>query len=183
MNINEFRADMVRLVTALIPDIQDDYRAYDDSEDDAAPSMLLTIGADANGWSYQTGDNSYTGGAYGFADWSSVALYRDSDPESVADEIIGGFPDDFEFAPDHPAGIETMQATAPSAWASYLVNGDASGLEDDEQTACDAWVESLAPFTACVAADDAGFIKWHDARNVCDYAADCQTYTFQKVAP
>lgn len=100
MNINEFRADMVALVTALIPTIGDDYRAYDDNEDDSEPSMLLTIGADAGGWSYQTGDNSFTGGAYGYADWSSVALYRDSDPESVADEIISGFPDEFEFEPE-----------------------------------------------------------------------------------
>lgn len=99
MHMEEFRADMVRLVAALIPEIMDDYRAYepvlDDSDDSDVPSMLLTIGADESGWSYQTGDNSYTGGAYGYADWSSVALYRDSDPESVADEIIGGFPDDW----------------------------------------------------------------------------------------
>ena len=102
MNIEEFRADMVRLVTALIPDIKDDYRAYEPEpgDDSDVPSMLLTIGADESGWSYQTGDNSSTGGAYGYADWSSVALYRDSDPESVADEIISGFPDDFEFSED-----------------------------------------------------------------------------------
>lgn len=101
MKISDFRADMVRLVTALIPTIGDEYRAYEpESDDDGTPSMLLTIGADASGWSYQTGDNSYTGGAYGYADWSSVALYRDSDPEAVADEIINGFPDDFEFSAD-----------------------------------------------------------------------------------
>ena len=100
MNIEEFRADMVRLVAALIPGIMDDYRAYrPEPGDDDAPSMMLTIGADGSGWSYQTGDNSYTGGAYGYADWSSVALYRDSDPEAVADEIVNGFPDNFEFEP------------------------------------------------------------------------------------
>ncbi len=102
MNLEEFHADMVWLVAALIPDIADDYRAYepDPYSDDDAPSMLLTIGADASGWSYQTGDNSYTGGAYGFADWSSVAIYRDSDPEAVADAIIAGFPDDWELPND-----------------------------------------------------------------------------------
>ena len=100
MNLEEFRADMVQLVAFLIPDIADDYRAYEDCAEDSEPSMLLTIGADASGWSYQTGDNSYSGGAYGFADWSSVALYRDSDPESVADEIIAGFPDDWQLPDD-----------------------------------------------------------------------------------
>lgn len=99
MKLSEFHADMVRLVTALIPTIGDDYRAYEPEPDDDSdvPSMLLTIGADESGWAYQTGDNSYTGGAYGFADWSSVALYRDSDPVETADEIINGFPDDMEW--------------------------------------------------------------------------------------
>lgn len=72
-----------------------------------------------------------------------------------------------------------IQVTAPSSWASYLVNGDASGLDDDEQAACDAWVDSLAPHTYCVDAKDADFITWHDARQFAPYAADCQTYTFQ----
>lgn len=99
MKLSEFHADMVRLVTALIPDIQDDYRAYEPEpgEDDDTPSMLLTIGADADGWAYQTGDNSYSGGAYGYADWSSVAIYRDSDPAETADEIVNGFPDEMEW--------------------------------------------------------------------------------------
>lgn len=96
MNIQEFRDDMVQLVASLVPQIMDDYRAYEDCNENDPPSMRLTIGADRSGWNYQTGDNSYTGGAYGFADWSSVAIYRDSDPAEVADEIIIGFPDEFD---------------------------------------------------------------------------------------
>ncbi len=50
--------------------------------------------------------------------------------------------------------IEVTTATAPASWASYLVNGDASGFDysntpdnragDRDMAACDAWVESLA---------------------------------------
>jgi hypothetical protein len=34
--------------------------------------------------------------------------------------------------------------TAPGAWASYLINGDASGLEDSEERDADRWLDSLA---------------------------------------
>lgn len=95
MNATEFRADMVELVASLITEIGDDYRATDDP-DDNEPGMQLTIGADADGWSYQTGDNSFTGGAYGYADWAVVYLSRDSDPGEVADDIIGQLREAFD---------------------------------------------------------------------------------------
>ena len=36
--------------------------------------------------------------------------------------------------------IQVTTITAPSRWASYLVNGDASGMEDDERKLCDIWL-------------------------------------------
>lgn len=84
MNELEFRNEMRTLITRLISQIGEEYRA---SEDDDAPSMCVTVGADAKGWNYQTGDNSFSGGAYGYADWAVVSIYRDSDPEAVAAEI------------------------------------------------------------------------------------------------
>lgn len=79
---------LTALVAELIPIIKDDCRAYDDC-DDAEPSMLLTVGADdalAFGW--QTGDNSFTGGAYGFPYWGTAAVYRDSDPRDIARQVV-----------------------------------------------------------------------------------------------
>ena len=35
--------------------------------------------------------------------------------------------------------------TAPAAWASALVNGDYSGLDDADTLACRAWQESILP--------------------------------------
>jgi hypothetical protein len=67
---------------------------------------------------------------------------------------------------------------APSAWASYLINGDASGLEDDEQRACDAWLAS-EKLGAPVDCFDAGFCHSHDA-SAFALAGDCQTYVFRK---
>ena len=72
---------------------------------------------------------------------------------------------------------QTITATAPSAWASYLINGDDSGIEPEDKAACDAWIarEGLGLPCSC---DDAGFMWRHDAYNECPLGADCQEYTF-----
>lgn len=77
------------LLVALKQDIDDNYRASDDPEDDT-PGMCVTIGFtpattdnDAS-WSYQTGDNSYTGGAYGHPHWAVLSLYRRSNCRELA---------------------------------------------------------------------------------------------------
>lgn len=61
---------------------------------DVAPvTVQITVGftpasddAEAS-WSYQTGDNSYTGGAYGHPFWGVVWISADSLPDEVASEI------------------------------------------------------------------------------------------------
>jgi hypothetical protein len=99
MDRTEFVIDVAHLLRDLVPTIADDYRASGDASDDsdAEPGILVTIGADASGWSYQTGDNSYTGGAYGFATWALVYLYRDSDCAALADDAAEELS---ELAPD-----------------------------------------------------------------------------------
>ena len=68
-------------------------------------------------------------------------------------------------------------ATAPSAWSSYLMNGDASELDDCERQWCDEWIKSLGlgPPVEC---EDAGFRKRHDAFAFYPEAARCLRYTF-----
>lgn len=89
--IQEMVPQWTNLIARLIPDIGDDYRATDDPDDDE-PGMCLTIGftpetedRDAS-WSYQTGDNSFTGGAYSHPHWAVVYLSRDSVPADVAED-------------------------------------------------------------------------------------------------
>lgn len=75
--------------------------------------------------------------------------------------------------------LTPYEFTAPSAWASYFINGDATSLEDDEIAQADAfleWVNMEWP----VSCDDAGFMHRHDAYEFCPFASDCQTYTFLK---
>ena len=79
--IAELRALLIELKTH----IDDDYRADEDSD---TPSMLVTIGADLSGdWSYQTGDNSYTGGAYSYPHWAVITLERRSNCTELARDI------------------------------------------------------------------------------------------------
>jgi len=83
---------IVRLLKALKPDIGDEYRASDDP-DDNTPGMCITVGATPQSdgvlsWSYQTGDNSFTGGAYGHANWGVGYLYRRSNCKEVASDIV-----------------------------------------------------------------------------------------------
>lgn len=83
--VNEWAA----LLRSLKADIADDYRCSDDPED-TTPGMLVTFGIDpATGkWGYQTGDNSYSGGAYGFPVWGLAYLYRRSNAKETAREAM-----------------------------------------------------------------------------------------------
>ena len=78
-----------RLFKELKADIGDEYRASDDP-DDNTPGMFVTIGFTPQtedqycSWSYQTGDNSYSGGAYGHPHWAVVSLYRRSNSRELA---------------------------------------------------------------------------------------------------
>lgn len=81
---------VTRLLKTLKGDIGDEYRAC---EDDTCPGMQVTIGAtpQADGvlaWSFQTGDNSYTGGAYSHANWGVIYLYRRSNCAELAHTAV-----------------------------------------------------------------------------------------------
>lgn len=55
--------------------------------------------------------------------------------------------------------IECGIVTGAAHWASYLVNGDDSGLDAREKALCDAWAERLARdsyYVVDVARDDTG---------------------------
>jgi hypothetical protein len=85
--------DLAALIRAIKATIGDEYRA---DEYDTVPGICLTVGwtdrdmgrhHNAGEWSYQTGDNSYTGGAYGYPHWAVVSVYRRSDSRALAREI------------------------------------------------------------------------------------------------
>lgn len=80
--------DVTKLLVALKGDIDEDFRATDDTDDDK-PGMCVTV-ATTNGhdWTYQTGDNSFSGGCYHYRHWSVIYLYRDSNCRELAREAV-----------------------------------------------------------------------------------------------
>lgn len=81
-------AEVSRLLISLKRDIGDDYRI--EAQDDETPTMQVTIGVNCdNGeWSYQTGDNSYSGGAYGYHYWGVGYLTRRSNCRDEARRML-----------------------------------------------------------------------------------------------
>ncbi len=79
-------AALVRHVKAQVPREDPDYIADGDDK----PGIDLTIGVDtvSGDWSYQTGDNSYTGGAYGYRDWGVTRVYRATNSRDCARDLI-----------------------------------------------------------------------------------------------
>ena len=60
--------ELYPLVKAIKGDIEDDFLAF---EEDEEPGIQLTVGYDPrdNTWTYQTGDNSYSGPVYHYPIW------------------------------------------------------------------------------------------------------------------
>jgi len=80
------------LIKDLKRDIDDDYRpmGFDPSWEDAPPGMTVTVGytPEDGSWNYQTGDNSFSGGAYLHPYWGVVDIYRRSSSRELAKDII-----------------------------------------------------------------------------------------------
>jgi hypothetical protein len=94
--VSQHRAELIALLTELQADIDDDYRATDGPDDDV-PAMMITIGTDdeLSGLSWQTGDNSYTGGCYGSPYWGVGSIARDDDPAACADALLDDLGDNW----------------------------------------------------------------------------------------
>ena len=75
--------------------------------------------------------------------------------------------------------IETY--SLPAYWASYLINGDSSGMEDTEQAECDAFLSGLPYGWSCVdVSEESDFRHSNDAGTL---AGDCADYSFIRETP
>ena len=81
------REELELLVQEVKGYIRPDRRAF---VDDDEPGICLTVGwsPDNGKWGWQTGDNSYSGGAYSYPVWAVVSLYADTDVTAAVDEIL-----------------------------------------------------------------------------------------------
>ena len=81
-----FEKDIFLLLQDIQKDIDDECRAF---EGDESPGIQLTIGwSSDDDWAFQTGDNSYSGAAYGHPIWAVVGVYRDSNLIDLTEDIV-----------------------------------------------------------------------------------------------
>ncbi len=71
--------------------------------------------------------------------------------------------------------LDLTEYTLPAYWAPYLINDDASGLNDAEQAECDAFCNGLG---FCIDMRDESEFGHNDANNLAGATA---VFTFQKV--
>lgn len=91
-SIPTLRKDLYALFVAIKKDIGAD--TLIETGDGEVPGIEVTIGCTFdfdNGeidWSYQTGDNSYTGGAYGHPEWFTCSVMKRTNCKELANDII-----------------------------------------------------------------------------------------------
>lgn len=70
-----------------------DTKIDDPWDEDDIDGMDLTLSTDGDHWSYQTGDNSYTGGAYGLPHWAVLWIGPDTTHEQLYKDAIDQWED------------------------------------------------------------------------------------------
>lgn len=86
-DIREF-LQIVEVVTPF--DVNGGCECGSGDEDCECRVMELTVACNDDGtqWDYQTGDNSFTGGAYSLPHWAVVYLSHRSDRDAVTEDVI-----------------------------------------------------------------------------------------------
>lgn len=91
--------------------------------------------------------------------------------------------DSFPALNSQPKGftrMKTFTLTAPSHWASAIMNRNYSGLSKEETSQLNTFLAiNSVSFSDCLHCEDAGFKRYHDATAQGVLAADCQTYVFK----
>ena len=71
-----------------------------------------------------------------------------------------------------------IELTLPNWYAAPLINGDVTGLEDEEIESFNQFCDDKLEGLHCLdVKDDSGFVKYHDAMGYC-LATNCSTFTF-----
>lgn len=72
--------------------------------------------------------------------------------------------------------LQPVSYTLPAYWASYLINGDASGIDDSDKAAADRFhaAHNLPGPVGC--SDESWFAHWNDSDN--GPAGDVLEYTY-----
>ena len=99
----DFRNQITRLVSVIQAEYINHYRDDEDidylqltvgSHDETTHPQYRDVDTEID-WGFQTGDNSYTGGAYGFPNWAVAYIDDEVEISSVVDDIIDELEEQF----------------------------------------------------------------------------------------
>lgn len=77
---------------------------------------------------------------------------------------------------------ELMELTLPNHWAAPLINGDETGLSDEEYESFNEFCDNELQGLHCLdVKDDSTFVKYHDAMQYA-LAGDCSTFVFLQLS-
>lgn len=82
---------LVSILESIIPHIE----PYDN--DDSGMQITISVNKDCTTWSYQSGDNSYTGSCYGDPYWGVNYLDKDTNAYDAADYLIQDLSEQIQF--------------------------------------------------------------------------------------
>lgn len=71
--------------------------------------------------------------------------------------------------------IETDTIKGPAHWASYLINGDDSGITETERESCDKWQRDILDGWYVAGTEGEPFVGWMNGLQ-----ADCIYYVVHK---
>lgn len=78
--------------------------------------------------------------------------------------------------------IETVTFMLPTHWAAALINGDETGMDDEDSAALEAFTKDMVRnYGSCHCVDVSGdteFMRWHDAAHYGVLACDVAEFTF-----
>jgi hypothetical protein len=75
--------------------------------------------------------------------------------------------------------MNTETYTLPANWASYLINGDHSGMDKEDFDECNNWIQEGLEANKCfhaVSCSDESYFSWNNEAT--HYGGDVLEYTF-----
>ena len=96
MKININKSELTGLLIAIKKDMRK-HEWYGNEGEDKYCEITIGYCPDKKDWNIQTGDNSYTGGAYGYLHWGVGSIYPTTNCKDLATDLINQIADLIEY--------------------------------------------------------------------------------------
>lgn len=84
----QVQTDLYKLICENLPEWKKWLTDVDDDDENQGGQLTIGLPNDGDQWGFQTGDNSFTGGAYGFPHWAVCWFTHETTPEELYQELL-----------------------------------------------------------------------------------------------